>query len=221
MRFDVDQNFLFRFMHINKCAGTSIHEFFKSNGIVPTHGPSSSGDHLIITKHDKLWNNLNITNLTTVRNPYNRVYSIYMQWCFNGWLRYEEPFTVFVDQLPLCYQDGHTKRVISDTFYNKLKVRSKTPEELSAVGIRMIKPCSFWINDLERFKVFKVEEINELQNYFASNGFEITENINNIKAPETITEGEQCYLYKYDRRRIEIVNELFDEDFKNFDYEKV
>tara|TARA_Y100000592_G_scaffold781_1_gene1277 strand:+ start:26061 stop:26687 length:627 start_codon:yes stop_codon:yes gene_type:complete len=208
-------------MHINKCAGTSIHQFFKTNEITPTHGPRNSGEHLIITKHDKLWNNVNITNLTTVRNPYNRVYSIYKQWYFNGWLRHEEPFTVFVDLLPLCYQDGHTKRVISDTFYNKLKVRSKCPEELCPIGVRMIKPCSFWVNDIERFKIFKVEEIDELENYFTSKGFEITTSINSIKAPVTVTDGEPCYLDKYDKRQIDIVNELFDEDFKNFGYQKV
>ena len=49
----------------------------------------------------------------------------------------------------------------------------------------------------------------------------ITTNINSIKAPITTTDGESCYLYKYDKRQIDIVNELFDEDFKNFGYEKV
>ncbi len=221
MALDIDQNFLFRFMHINKCAGTSTHQFFSRNNIAPTHGPKESGAHIIITEYDKLWNNHNITNLTTVRNPYNRVYSIYKQWKINGWLRHVEPFTLFVDLLPLCYEDNNAKKVISDKAYDKYKVHPRHPDEISPVGVRMIKPCSFWINDIERFKIFKVEQIHELEEYFASKGFEITASINNIKASTTITDGLQCYLDKYDKRQIDIVNELFDEDFKNFGYQKV
>ena len=82
----------------------------------------------------------------------------------------------------------------------------------------MIKPCSYWIKDLEVVKWFKFEELATLQNYFKTEGFQVKKHIHDIREKKTITKGEKCYIDLLDSKSIQIVNEYFKEDFELFKY---
>ena len=70
----------------------------------------------------------------------------------------------------------------------------------------MIKPCSYWIKDLEVVKWFKFEELATLQNYFKTEGFQVKKHIHDIREKKTITKGEKCYIDLLDSKSIQIVN---------------
>ena len=70
--------FKFGYTHINKCAGTSVHHWLTANNLLATYG--TSGDHLVRSSADLLSFDPKIVNIITVRNPYNRIYSIFKQW---------------------------------------------------------------------------------------------------------------------------------------------
>jgi len=136
--------FKFRYMHINKCGGTSIHQWFGDNDILPFD--SAPGDHVIILNFDP-----EITNITTVRNPYNRVNSIFNQWRKNGWLQ-EMKLKTFVKLLSECIKKESCENLIKPDVWNRWP---DIPDFRSPVGVRMIMPCSYWIKNLKGFEIFK------------------------------------------------------------------
>ena len=133
-------NFKFKYMHINKCAGSSFYMWMHQNNITPHQG--FRGDHKIESFFPP-----EITNITTVRNPYDRIKSVYNQWKKNGWLKdihlseagTPKPFTFseFVQQLPKCYENKNCKILIKD---DKAAHWTDTPDSTSPIGIRFMKP---------------------------------------------------------------------------------
>ena len=195
-------------MHINKCAGTSAHSFFKANNI-GVHN-CNAGDHHIVKQFEN-----DVKYLTTVRNPYNRVVSHFNQWVKNGWMQ-DIDLNTFVSKLGECYEDNSPKKILTPAAFNRW---SNLGTE-SPVSIKFLKPCSYWIQDSNRFKIFKFENISEMNYFFSETGYKIKKKIEEVKEQSTITDGLPSYIDKLNDDSIKIINELFAEDFQNFNYEK-
>lgn len=204
-------NFKFRYMHINKCAGTSFYKWMQENNISPTSG--HHGDHQI---------ELNflpqITNTTTVRNPYDRIKSHYNNWTRDGWLKENLQFGQFIQELPRCYENNSCKTLIKDEYVDRW---AYIPDFRSPIGIRFIKPCSYWIKYIDKFKIFYFENLGEIDSFFRDKGFEIKNGISNVIAGKTTTERKKSYIEDYTKNEIKIINDLFHDDFVNFNYKKV
>ena len=154
--------FKFGYTHINKCAGTSVHHWLTANNILPAYG--STGDHLAHSGTALLSFDPKIVNIVTVRNPYNRIYSIFKQWEKNGWIKNDMKLPEFIRLLPECYEENNCGKIVG-VYENWLG----TPPDESPVGIRMIKPCSYWLKGLNKFKIFKLENLQTLQDFFINN----------------------------------------------------
>ena len=67
------------FMHINKCAGSTVRNWLEENNISHGQVTKGSADHVIVNEF-----NPNVFYFTIVRNPYNRIASHFLQWHKNG-----------------------------------------------------------------------------------------------------------------------------------------
>lgn len=208
-------------MHINKCAGSSFYMWMHQNNIAPFGG--SKGDHKIESIFLP-----EITNITTVRNPYDRMKSVYNQWKNNGWLKdihlsdagTSKPFTFseFVKLLPECYENNNSNTLIKETYLGQW---GHLKDFESPVGIRFIKPCSYWMKYIDKFKIFYFENLEEINSFFTNKGFHIKNGISNVIDGKTTTERKKSYIEYYTENEIKIINDLFHDDFVNFNYEKV
>lgn len=197
------------YLHINKCAGTSIHSYFKKNGIQMYN--CAPGDHKIIEDFEE-----DVLYLTMVRNPYNRIVSHFNQWVSAGWIQGYD-LNTFVSKLRECYADNSTKKILAGTPLNRW---GQLPNSTSPVSIKFIKPCRYWIRDMSRFKVFKFEELQAVDDFFTERGHIVKHNMQGVKEEKTITEGLPSYIDRLTDDSIRIINELFAEDFENFNYKK-
>tara|TARA_Y100001972_G_scaffold129253_1_gene195737 strand:+ start:3970 stop:4575 length:606 start_codon:yes stop_codon:yes gene_type:complete len=197
----------YHYIHINKCAGTSIHRWFRNN-LIPVW-ECNSGDHLIIKNYEN-----DVTYITSVRNPYNRIVSHYKQWVINEWTDIKD-VNKFIQCFPECYKNNSTETLLKSNTYDFWKNADNSP-----IGIRMIKPCMYWIKDTGIVKWFKFEELGYLQNYFINQGFTVS-NIHEVRVKKTITEGKKSYIDLLDSKSIQIINEYFKEDFEFFNYKMI
>ena len=117
------------YMHINKCGGWSFHMWYKENfeqneSKYPVMHNCGPGIHNIIRVFSD-----DVAYLTTVRNPYDRVASIYYQWYKLGYLSHgvtakgdpstvgnrEDPINRFVHRLHKCYEDNSSLPILNHT----------------------------------------------------------------------------------------------------------
>ena len=83
-----------------------------------------------------------------------------------------------------------------------------------------IRPCTEWIRDFDKVKVFKTEELDELLEFFRQH-FKGKKADNNLGVSKsTKTKGLKSYKDLYNEKSKSIIKQVFDDDFKNFGYEK-
>mgnify|MGYP003625940465 FL=1 len=133
----------------------------------------------------------------------------------NGWIKNDMKLPEFIRLLPECYEENNCGKIVG-VYENWLG----TPPDESPVGIRMIKPCSYWLKGLNKFKIFKLENLQTLQDFFINNDYNIEVDISTIRVLPTVTDGEGSYLHKFDQEEKDIIEKLFHSDFVNFGYEK-
>jgi len=204
------------YLHINKCAGTSILDWFKLNNITCRY-QNSDHTHKTIENfsNDKIY-------LTTVRNPYNRCVSHYNQWTKLNWIdtNIYPNVNIFIEQFDFCYKEKNTKKLLKKEIFNKynnLHIYNDT------IGVKMIYPCSWWIKDFSKYKIFKFEQIKEIENFFIhEKNIKIKHNLHtDFRNPKTVTEGKDSYIDRLNKTSIKIINRLFNDDFKKFNYKKI
>ena len=83
-----------------------------------------------------------------------------------------------------------------------------------------IRPCTEWIRDFDKVKIFKTEELDELLEFFRQHfkGKHANSNLGVNKT--TKTKGLKSYRDLYNEKSRSIIKRVFDDDFKNFGYEK-
>ena len=81
-----------------------------------------------------------------------------------------------------------------------------------------MRPCSYWIRDLSKFKIFKLEDNHERQQYFFDQGW-YQDGPRMGVYEHTKTQGLAGYKHLYDEKSLDIIKELFKEDFENFGYD--
>ena len=83
-----------------------------------------------------------------------------------------------------------------------------------------IRPCTEWIRDFDKVKIFKTEELDELLEFFRQH-FKGKKADNNLGVSKsTKTKGLKSYKDLYNEKSKSIIKQVFDDDFKNFGYEK-
>jgi hypothetical protein len=194
-------------MHINKTAGTSIQEWFRENfneyDLKSANPQSKKTGHELITEFKD-----NIFYFTVVRNPYNRIASHYFQWDKYGWWKPEiEDLNSFIRHLPNINTYEDIGNIVNHLDRNTM--------------VEFFKPCTHWIGDINKFKIFKTEKLDELTIFFQK-----IFNKNKLfrkkleRNEHTKTKALSSYKHFYNDNSIEIIKDLFKEDFDNFGYQK-
>ena len=192
-------------IHINKTAGTSVvkwllHLMDTGNKVHITGKGEANSSHRIIEK---------LTNkhfyFTIVRNPYDRLASHYFQWEKHGWWR--DDVKDLNDFVQKAYQHIGGVLVIKERYLHKHQ-----PE--------FLQPCTEWIRDFDKVKIFKTEELDELLKFFRQH-FKGKKADNKLDVDRsTKTKGLKSYKDLYNEKSRSIIKRVFDDDFKNFGYEK-
>ena len=200
-------------IHINKTAGTSVLDWLLSIGVagskqnIAGKGSANSSHRIIEIKE--------FTNkhfyFTVVRNPYDRLASHYFHWESQGKGRRERWWRDDVkdlnDFVQKAYQHIGGVLVIKERYLHKHQ-----PE--------FLQPCTEWIRDFDKVKIFKTEELDELLKFFRQH-FKGKKADNKLDVDRsTKTKGLKSYKDLYNEKSRSIIKRVFDDDFKNFGYEK-
>jgi hypothetical protein len=189
--------------------------------------------------------------LTMVRNPYDRMGSHFSQWERNRFFNDKcSDLDSFISTLAKFYEKGpsfsNMDMIIGTGTLKYFTYNNGTTESIKyrpAIDNRFVMPCTFWIRDIDRFTIFKLEDngLNNIQHYFSdllkdysikitlSNILDKPENINPDYQDSFITSlgftGSQhttnTYKHLYNKKSIDIINNLFHDDFETFGYDKI
>ena len=91
--------------------------------------------------------------------------------------------------------------------------------------LKFLLPCSEWIREPKQFKIFKIEELQLLQEFFTSG--ELKPNIikhvpltKDNRSSMTRTKQLDSYKHMFSEQSIEFIQEAYHNDFVNFGYQK-
>ena len=207
-----------KYIHINKTAGSSFHMYAKENNI--SLYDCKVGDHEIFNKngdYSKIIEN-DVMYISTVRNPYTRTLSNWLQWIKLDYLNNETSsnFNIYINRLIICFDNNTTIPLLN-------KKSSLWAGKENMAELRFIKPCTYWIKDLlelSNFKWFKFENLKEYDNFFEKNGIKILKKYENVIFKETVTMSKNIQQDLLTKKNIEIINNLYIDDFINFDYKR-
>jgi len=189
------------FIHINKCGGTSIKKIVNNHN----HIIVLNNDDLINFSKTELWKKIN--KVTIVRNPYDRLLSLYHMLLRDG-------LKISISDILDIITDENIKYRI-----NQGGLQKGTPQYIKRHGLPMThKHYSIFntiTNEIEVTKIFKFENIinkfDKFKDYML-----IEENLphlnksNNKNNKKLFTDNE-----------IERINNYFHLDFINFNYYKL
>jgi len=192
---DIDnENLIRRFGAENKRAHTTTDELFTS--------------HLKMTKGFKNTLDDNIMVFSTVRNPFDRAYSLYM------WSKY-----------------GIDKNIFKTSEYNKFFMRISTFEQFLEDSqkvnyplFEMCKPQSDWLYDSTGQKLFdiacKLENLREDMSTVCQHaGIKIRSNMFKYKINMNPLRGNLHYHDAYNMTTKNMVQEIYKKDLENFNYD--
>ena len=200
-----------KMIHINKTAGTSVvkwllHLMDTGNKVHITGKGEANSSHRIIEEFDNKH-----FYFTIVRNPYDRLASHYFHWESQGKHRnqrwWKDDVKDLDDFVQKAYQHIGGVLVIKEKHLHKHQ-----PE--------FLQPCTEWIRDFDKVKVFKTEELDELLKFFRQHFKGKKANSDLDVDRSTKTKGLKSYKDLYNEKSRSIIKRVFDDDFKNFGYEK-
>ncbi|MCK7591244.1 sulfotransferase family protein [Subsaxibacter sp. CAU 1640] len=197
------------FMHIHKCAGTSLIEAFEHHPAVvscvarPGNFPNRTGRELI---PDTIWNDS--LKFTFVRNPYARIVSAYLMFTRGSkWGKIFPQFEDFVMYLKWSDVHGHT-------------VPYEVPTDVYVKGIdNILHHCSGFTNPKYRLNemdyIGKIETMQEDLQQIAT-----LLNIDMTALPHK-NKSKNSYNYQdfYTDHTKNIIGDLYKEDIERFGYE--
>jgi hypothetical protein len=260
------------FTHINKCAGTSIKRWLDYNHLqrdsakhqIVGYDYESRGrdkrkyiNQILFKSKIGVWDGKekptliktddNVLYLTMVRNPYDRMASHFFQWERNRFFN-KNCFDInsFISTLAKFYEKGYSNiKIIINNSTDDMFIHGGTPSfrYRPAIDKRFIMPCTYWIRDMDRFKVFRLEYdgLNKLQTFITTKlpigrthdgkyGSMINDPLSNIldmkhnhnpDLPNLFADKRiNNYMHLYNKKSIDIINNLFHSDFETFGYEK-
>lgn len=206
------------YIHINKTAGSSFHFYAKENNIKLYN--CKRGDHEIYNKNEKYSRiaKNNVMYITTVRNPYTRTISNWLQWIKLDYLNKEtvSDFNIYVNKLKTCFKNNTTIPLLN-------RRASYWKGKSNMAGFRFIQPCTYWVNDLLKslnFKWFRFENLKEYDDFFKKNGIKIVKRYEDVIFEETVTMGNKIRWDLLTKENMKTINELYQDDFINFDYKR-
>jgi hypothetical protein len=183
------------YIHVNKCGGTSVKKVF--NGL--KHISIPSNDNIIDLIGTGKWNNS--VKVTIVRNPYDRVKSLYkMLLRDNKFVSIERFFEILVDA-SIDYKMINGKLPTGDSYIK----RHCLP--LSHEHYGLVKDDKIIIDH-----VFKLENI--------KTDWSIIQKICNCKSSLPKKNISNSKSIKFSKEQIEIINNYYNLDFKLFQYKK-
>ena len=212
-----------RFMHINKTAGTSVRWWFTKHmnlALRPSKNWDTHSAHVILEN----FSDPTFFYFTIVRNPYDRFASHFFQWKKLGYWKRD----LF---------DNHLSNFDMVNEYINLLSFMDMENMIESVHFRhvqieFVKPCSYWIKDWDRFKIFKTEELDKLVKFFEDNWDEPVYTGKNKetllpkpwpkvgRAHDTVTKQLPSYKHLYNNKSLKIIQEICHDDFENFGYER-
>ncbi|MHA1987694.1 MAG: hypothetical protein ACW98D_13750 [Promethearchaeota archaeon] len=206
------------YVHINKTAGSSFHFYAKENNILLYN--CKRGDHEIFNKDGEYSKTIenNVMYVATVRNPYTRTLSNWLQWIKLDYLNDEtaSDFNVYINKLITCFENNTTIPLLNE------RASSWSGKENMA-GFRFVQPCTYWIKDLLEslnFKWFKFENLEEYDKFFEEKNIKIKKKCMDVVFKKTVTMGNNVRWDLLTKDNIKIINDLYADDFDNFDYER-
>lgn len=199
-----------KMIHINKTAGTSVvkwllHLVDTGNKQHLTGKGSANSSHRIIEKFDDKH-----FYFTIVRNPYDRLASHYFHWESQGRGRNERWWRDDVKDLNDFVQNAY--EYPPKVFIKERYLHKHQPE--------FIRPCTEWIRDFDKVKIFKTEELDKLLEFFRQylKGKKADLDLSVDKG--TKTKGLESYKDLYNEESLKIIHSIFHDDFENFGYKK-
>lgn len=185
------------FVHIPKCAGRTV----KKNFWCKTEDLDLRTSHIPACFISNIEKYKNTKNFCFVRDPYTRLASNYfwqkMPRRNNVTLKEFNDFKTFVYKLPdLSFS------------YNPFIVRDLTYH--FSLQKDWINEKTFFVGKKENL----LEDINKLCDILDLNNLKISELKNEFKTKKLFGD----YMSLYDRKMIDIVNKIYEQDFLNFDY---
>ena len=88
-----------------------------------------------------------------------------------------------------------------------------------ALELKFLLPCSEWIVDPTKFKIFKKENLEEAKEWFEQMGFKFKESWE-FRYPNTRTKALDSYKHVFSKSSLDYIGHQFHNDFINFGYEK-
>lgn len=190
------------FIHINKCGGTSIKYVNPEKKLIYM---ALNNDYLLNLNNNKSWRD--IEKITFVRNPYNRIISLY---CMS--VRDQYKFTF--DEIINIITDDSIKYRAEDGGMIK-----NTKEYIKRHGLPMThEHYSVYDKETKTLNVdhvFKIEEISEKSNIIKKL-LGITQDI-----PHKNKTSNCVDLDYFSKEQIRKINDYFHLDFSIFNYEKL
>ena len=189
------------FIHIPKTAGTSISSYFNERQIRLRVQP---GKHDTINHIKQRFSNLydSYSKFTVVRNPYDRMVSWYFYLkneCLQSGLPLEKAFPCnFIQWVKDPYGSLYAKQ--------KLNIYKNGKD----INMGYLDPQYTFLD--KDVVVLKYENLNnDLNNFFKKE----------IKLPIKNSTNHEYYLNYYNKYALNVVYDIYKEDFKRFNYKKI
>ena len=225
------------FVHINKCAGSSIEVFFNEY---------PKNQHLIMTEYEEKvrnWDDIEYV-FTVVRNPWDKLFS-WFAWCNRDerWYNWKQNNIQIYHQKDYMWgmHNGHPK--VTEEWYEKFKkpfkkfVKSiKSTNDTTAFPVyeesswnkgRWVSSQASWLKDSTNYMdVDNVLKFENLQEDFSLMAKEIKpmfspkkQRIFDKQLPKAkVLKHKPHYSLFYDDELIDLVAQLYEEDIKLFNY---
>ena len=199
------------FIHIPKCGGTSIENYFidkykfdrnkiyfSKKCIFNNHSlQHTTYNEILLNKNYFHIDNNNLKIITSVRNPYTRIIS-----------------ALFFNKLINLEHKPKQVEGIINNIINKLK------KNITIYDNHFLEQYKFLLNNNEidiNINILKLENLNNLMKENGFTDFNNLDKLNHLKKNDS-----DIFYYSYiNENSLNIINDFYDKDFKYFKYDKI